>query len=39
MLLHFDETPEAEETQIQACDEQDITLPGDDSRAAFPRAS
>ncbi|CAL5220709.1 g2765 [Coccomyxa viridis] len=35
MLLHFDETPEAEEAQIQACDEQHITLPGDDSQAAL----
>ena len=34
MLLHFDETPEAEEAQIQACDEQHITLPGDESQAA-----
>ena len=35
MLLHFHETPEAEEAQIQACDEQHITLPGDDSQAAL----
>ncbi len=35
MLLHFDETPAAEEAQIQACDEQHITIPGDDSQAAL----
>ena len=32
MLLHFDETPEAEEAQIQACDEQHT---GDDTQAAL----
>ena len=35
VLLHFDETPAAEEAQIQACDEQHITIPGDDSQAAL----
>ncbi len=35
VLLHFDETPAAEEAQIQACDEQHITIPNDDSQAAL----
>ena len=35
VLLHFDETPAAEEARILACDEQHIILPGDGSQTAI----